>query len=100
MAGTAGAWAFLRSRTEPSPPPKRLAIRLPDSDQLPLTAGTLLGISSDGRLLTYRAVRDGVSRLYLRSMDQLEVPPIGDPAANGSSFSHQMGHGSATRSAP
>jgi eukaryotic-like serine/threonine-protein kinase len=86
IIGGAAAWAMMQWQPAPSPAPKRLAIRLPEMDQLPFTAGSLLGISADGRMLSYRAVRDGMSRLYLRRMDQLEPVPIGDSAANGTSF--------------
>jgi eukaryotic-like serine/threonine-protein kinase len=86
IAGAVAAVTILRNLPTLSPSPKRLTIQLPGSDQLPLTAGSLLGMSRDGTMMTYRAVRAGASRLYLRRMNQLDAQAIGDAAANGSSF--------------
>ena len=54
-------------------PPSRFAVTLPASDRL-VPSG--LALSPDGRDLVYVGIRDGVTSLYRRSMDQLEVEPI------------------------
>jgi serine/threonine-protein kinase len=80
-------WAVFGNRVVRSQASSRFAIRLPDSDQLPGGAGTLVAVSPDGRTLVYRARRDGVFRLYRRTLDQLEAVAIGDPEAQGPFFS-------------
>ena len=59
--------------TPPEPrPPTRFALALPATDQL----DSAVALSPDGRELVYVARRDGVRRLYRRSMGGLEAATI------------------------
>jgi Tol biopolymer transport system component len=53
------------------------------------TDGALAVLSPDGRMLAYAGTRDGVRRLYLRSLDSLESTALaGTEGAAGHFFSH------------
>jgi len=65
-------WSLMRASTS-TQPPKRFTINLPSTDVL-VTQG--LALSPEGGSLVYVGRRDGVVRLYRRSMDQLEVSAI------------------------
>ncbi|HXI90434.1 MAG TPA: protein kinase [Blastocatellia bacterium] len=63
--------------------PKRLTVRLPDSEPLALTGFTPLAIgrvaiaiSPDGSNLVYVAIHNGAAQLYLRPLDRFEAKPI------------------------
>ena len=70
------AWTL----TNPTPPAPQLttrsAILLPATDQLAQTNPLQLALSPDGRTLVYKAVRDGVTQLYRRELDQVEPVAI------------------------
>jgi eukaryotic-like serine/threonine-protein kinase len=70
------ALAFVHFREQPpsAPEPARFQISLPDK-------GTLAGfpnptISPDGRRVVFPAVTEGVTRLWVRALDQLEPRPL------------------------
>ena len=69
-------WTVMR----PAPPTPQLRTRstitLPANDQLAQTNRLRLALSPDGRTLVYNAVRDGVSQLYRRELDQLDAVAI------------------------
>ena len=79
--------AALLNRNIPAPPASRFVLRLPDTQQLPTTSGTLVALSSDGRILLYRARgRDGVFRLYRRTFDQFDSIAIVDTEVQEAPF--------------
>src|SRR5262245_15824168 len=80
-----GGW-FIAIRNQQSPATSRFTLTLPPSDQLPPAAGTLVGISHDGRTVLYRARRAGTFGLYRRSLDEFDAVSIGDPNAAESPF--------------
>ena len=71
-------WSLVRPGLPASPPTTRLAIPLPASAPLTMAfGGSNVILSSDGRTLVYIGRGEGgVSQLYRRSMDQLEVSLI------------------------
>jgi serine/threonine-protein kinase len=80
-----GAWV-VATRNERPPAPSRFTLTLPPSDQLPAAAGTLVGISHDGRTLLYRARRSGTFGLYRRALDQFDAVAIGDAGVSEAPF--------------
>jgi serine/threonine-protein kinase len=83
-AGGAGLWAS-RSRPTPvnSPPTRRFTITLPEDQNLPTSAGTVISISPDGRTILYREGAPGPRQLLRRSIDQFDataIPGITDPS--------------------
>jgi Tol biopolymer transport system component len=72
-----GAGAILAWMLKPSPAPAtqgplRMQVTLPAADELDENARNL-ALSADGRMLAYIAVRDGVSRLYVRPIDAFDA---------------------------
>ena len=69
-------WTMMR----PAPPAPQLTARstltLPATDQLAQIPQLRLALSPDGSTLVYTAVRDGVTQLYRRELDQLEAVAI------------------------
>ena len=57
-------------------PLTRFAVTLPPGETAPLVTWPALAISPDGTQLVYVAGRGESKRLYLRSMDHLEVTPL------------------------
>jgi eukaryotic-like serine/threonine-protein kinase len=79
VALAAGLLTWFVSRPSIDPvTPTRFSLVLPDSDQLPFAAGTMVGVSPDGQTLAYRASRAGNMRLFVRRIDQFEAQAIGD----------------------
>jgi serine/threonine protein kinase/Tol biopolymer transport system component len=70
VAGVLGVSRWRR----PDPPrtPVRLAVPVPPSDALLLSAQPVAAISPDGRTIVYRAVRDGRVHLFARALDASE----------------------------
>jgi len=68
-------WGLMRTGT-PTQPPKRFTINLPSTDVLVYRG---LALSPDGGSLVYVGRRDGVERLYRKSMDQFGVSAIEGP---------------------
>ena len=70
-------WVAMR----PAPPViTRFTIAVPPGVQMESLLPTL---SPDGRLLAFRAVRDGQSQIYIRRLDQIEALPVrGSEGAN------------------
>ena len=90
LAVTAGVWNVTRP-TNPGPDGsriRRLELRLPEGGPLARTWSMPLGvgqpsiaISPDGARLVYVLERQGVTQLYLRVIDQMQVTPI--PSTEG-----------------
>ncbi len=86
VAALATGWLLARARM-PSPVVTRLSVSLP----VPLvrryeTANVAL--SRDGGTLAYVGAKDGTSRVYVRTMDQIDVRPLaGTEGATGPVFS-------------
>lgn len=79
----AGVTAWLMHA--PPVPVSRVAIPLPPSHSLVIGQLPALSRSADGRTLVYRAVENGVMRLFVRHLDGPESQPL--PATE-----HVMGH--------
>jgi eukaryotic-like serine/threonine-protein kinase len=60
----------------PSMPVTRAAIPLPPDEELVIGAQPLVALSPDGRVVFYRARRDGVIQLFRRSLDTLHSIPV------------------------
>ena len=68
--------------------PVRLALGVPASDEFVTGFQPVPAISPDGRLVVYRARRDGVVRLFRRSLDALAADAMaGTEQATGAFFS-------------
>ena len=88
LAATVATWFFSAPRDSTPRQVTRFSVELAGSEQLPLDAGPAVALSPDGRRLVYVAVRDGVSRLYLREMDALDAALLsGTEGAQGPFFS-------------
>ena len=72
--GAVLAWSLARPDAGAPPTVTRYSITLPDTVALDFNAG--LAWSPDGKSLVYRANRDGVAQLFLRSRDQQDPIPI------------------------
>jgi serine/threonine-protein kinase len=57
-------------------PVVRFDLAPPDGATLNLATRPTVGISPDGRTIVFAAMRDGVSRLYVRRRDEVEALPI------------------------
>jgi Tol biopolymer transport system component len=98
VLGAAAATALLRRGSEPpsqivSGRPIRLTMPLADGERLggaqdaPLGVGRpSIAISRNGRMVAYVAVRDAVSRLYVRPMDQGTARVLGGTEGASSPF--------------
>jgi serine/threonine protein kinase len=76
LAVTLGAVSFVHFREQPprAPEPARFQIPFPDkSSPAPFPNPT---ISPDGRQIVFQAVTDGVPRLWVRGLDQVEPRPL------------------------
>ena len=65
-------WTLTRPPAAPAASPSRFTVVPPPGVQL--TGNVRL--SSDGRTLIFNGVRDGLSQVYLRPLDQLEALPV------------------------
>jgi len=74
VLATAGTMRFWTpgSAASPAGGVTRLSIALPEGDQLNWANQLPMAVSPDGRTVAYAAQRDGVSRLYLRVLSELE----------------------------
>ena len=72
--GAVLAWSLARPDAGALPTVTRYSIALPETVALDFSAG--LAWSPDGKSLVYRANRDGVAQLFLRSRDQQDPIPI------------------------
>ena len=81
----AAAWMFVQ-RDPASPEPMRFTVTLPGNVQLAPNAVQRLTISSDGRRIVYPGTESGVTRLYVRTVDQLDSVPIRGVDRIGSIF--------------
>jgi serine/threonine-protein kinase len=94
VTGTA-LWSGSGSSGAAAPGVARLSIQLPDSIPMAFIGAATLGngrrafaLSDDGASLVYAGLRDGVVRLYLRSMDSFEIAELpGTENAYGPFFS-------------
>jgi eukaryotic-like serine/threonine-protein kinase len=87
IVAAVGAWAVVVNRDTPGPSPSRFVLQLPGTQQLPATSGTLLTLSPDGRTLVYRGRgRDGVFRLFRRTLNQFDAVPVGDAEVEEAPF--------------
>jgi eukaryotic-like serine/threonine-protein kinase len=83
------AAAIILSNWQPSSLPRpltRFAITLPAGETAPLVTWPTLASSPDGSQLVYVAGRGESRQLYLRSMDRLEVTPLGGTENASSPF--------------
>ncbi len=92
VAAGVAIWSSRRATAPAARPAARLLITLPATESLDL--GRYVGerpavaLSPDGRRVVYAASSGGVTRLYMRAMDQLEAMPIaGTEGASGPFFS-------------
>ncbi|HEV8230826.1 MAG TPA: hypothetical protein VGQ75_00645, partial [Thermoanaerobaculia bacterium] len=63
----------------PSPgvsPPVRAVLPLPTKARLDFAARPAIAVSPDGRTVVFRAVEEGVARLYRRALDRSEAEPM------------------------
>jgi eukaryotic-like serine/threonine-protein kinase len=89
LVAIALATALILSNRQPNPLPRplmRFAITLPPGETAPLITWPALAISPDGTHLVYVAGRGESKQLYLRSMDRLEVTPLGGTENASSPF--------------
>ena len=85
VAALAGLWIGRSDEVPRSP--SRFVIPFPAGDE-PSTAERSIALSPDGTLLVYAAIRDGMSRLFVRPLDRLDATPIpGTEGARGPFFS-------------
>ena len=86
--GGVAVWTVTRLAPPAPQLTTRATILLPATDQLAQTPRIRLALSPDGMTLVYRAVRDGVTQLYRRELDQLDAVAIpGTENANSPLFS-------------
>jgi serine/threonine-protein kinase len=64
-------WSLMRAPSSESLPLKRFAITIPQTDRFHGWSG--IALSADGKNLVYSAQREGVSRLFLRAIEQLHA---------------------------
>ena len=74
--GGALAWNLRRPAASGPARVSRLAVTLTPGDDLDATGGRSLVLSQDGTELAYLALRGGVRRIFLRSLDSLESRPL------------------------
>jgi Tol biopolymer transport system component len=87
IALSALAFAFVRSGARSGDPGigiTRLTVSLPEKQELAVDTGRALALSPDGKRLAYVANESGVSRLYVRRLDQFEAIAI--PDSEGATF--------------
>ena len=65
-------WTLTRPPAAPVASPSRFTVLPPPGVQ----PTGVVGLSSDGRTLIFTGVRDGLSQVYLRQLDQLEALPV------------------------
>ena len=86
LTATLVTWSVMRTGVTESPPVGRLTIELP-AEAPPLQTLVGLSLSPDGTRLVYPAQgRDGQSRLYMRSLDQLAAEPISGTEGASTAF--------------
>jgi eukaryotic-like serine/threonine-protein kinase len=89
VAIAALATVLILSNRQPNSLPRpltRFALTLPPGETVPLVTWPALAISPDGTRLVYVAGRGESKQLYLRSMDRLEVTPLGGTENASSPF--------------
>jgi serine/threonine-protein kinase len=85
---TLGALLWRRDPTDRVDQVSRFAIPLGRGEAVVTGFQPMVALSPDGRVLVYRANRDGVTRLYRRALHELEAQPIpGTENATGPFFS-------------
>jgi Tol biopolymer transport system component len=75
LTGIAATWLVTR-RNDPKPRTTRTAIVLPAETSLAVYGANRIGISPDGNLVAYVAVRSGVQQIYVRRLDRFEAVPL------------------------
>jgi eukaryotic-like serine/threonine-protein kinase len=81
----AALWGWLRPQRAPLLTQFSLALRRNQTLQAPVASGgARLALSPDGRAMVYSGPADGGSRLWVRTLDQLDATPIAG-TENGSS---------------
>ena len=68
------AAAWFGTRTPPEPPVRRFAVDFQNRPRSGLWS--TIAVSPDGRRIAYTGTRDGIERLYLRSLDQLVATEV------------------------
>src|SRR5439155_25740561 len=85
IAVAAAAW--IPWRTVPAAPVTRVLVATGADASLGGQSSTI-DMSRDGRLLAFAAQKDGVTRLYIRRLDQLQATPLaGTEGGSGLFFS-------------
>jgi hypothetical protein len=74
VAAAALSFLHFREQPPPAPAPARFNIAVPDKGALPAFPNP--AISPDGRRVVFPAVTEGVIRLWVRKLDQLEPRPL------------------------
>ena len=91
LSGAAAVW-LSRERTPAPVPVTRLAVPVPPSDALVVSAQQVAALSPDGETLVYRASRGGEVHLFRRTLAALDSTPIpGTRDAAGPFFSPDGG---------
>jgi len=70
------ALAFVHFREQPPPPPEPARFQIPLPDKATPAAFPNPTISPDGRRVVFPAVTEGVARLWVRALDQLDPRPL------------------------
>jgi eukaryotic-like serine/threonine-protein kinase len=74
--GITAGMLIMRSRPRPSTPVARLAVPLPEGQEVVVGQAPALARSADGRTLVYRARQDGVMRLFVRHLAESDGRPL------------------------
>jgi hypothetical protein len=85
LAGVAG-WIVARDNASSAAQPMRFTVDLPPNIQLTPGAVQRIVVSSDGRRIAYPGLDGSVSRLYVRSIDQLDSVAVRGVERLGSIF--------------
>ena len=76
LALAAGTLAFVHFREQPLSPPEPARFQIPLPDKGTPASFPNPAISPDGRRIVFPAVTEGVPRLWVRALDQLEPRPL------------------------
>ena len=86
VGGLGVRWWLSREGAREAPKPAWLSILIPSDSTLASYGAQQLAFSPDGTRLVYAAEYGGTTRLYMRSLDSLEVMPVRDSEGAMSAF--------------